>query len=91
MGAACPNTIACGLLKQRDMHKWTKNAVVVAFLPIVHNSGSHDEVKNLGLTTPNQGNRWATRGTISSNAVLGNLNVMGHLSGFAISPRKELC
>jgi hypothetical protein len=27
--------------------------MVVAFLPIVHNSGSHDEVQNLGLTSPN--------------------------------------
>jgi hypothetical protein len=27
--------------------------MVVAFVPIVHNSGSHGEVQNLGLTPPN--------------------------------------
>jgi hypothetical protein len=27
----------------------------VAFVPIVHNSGSHGEVQNLGLTPPNHG------------------------------------
>jgi hypothetical protein len=37
------------------VHKRIKDAIVVAFRPIVHNSGIHDEVQNLGLTPPNHG------------------------------------
>jgi hypothetical protein len=32
-----------------------KDAMVVAFVPVVHNSGSHGEVQYLGLTPPNHG------------------------------------
>ena len=41
---------------------------MVAFLPIVHRSGSHDEVQNLGLTPPNHGQMLG-----------GSAGVMGHL------------
>lgn len=34
---------------------------VVAFVPMVHNSGSHDAVENLGLTRPITGKGGATR------------------------------
>ncbi len=36
-------------------HNVIKVVMVVAFVPIVHNSGSHGEVQNLGLTPPNHG------------------------------------
>jgi hypothetical protein len=32
-----------------------KVVIAVAFVPILHNSGSHDVVQNFGLSPPNHG------------------------------------
>jgi hypothetical protein len=38
-----------------------KEVMVVAFVPVVHNSGSHGEVQYLGLTRPITGKCWVPR------------------------------
>jgi D-mannonate dehydratase len=55
-----------------------KDVMVVAFVPIVHNSGSYGEVEDLGLTPPDHGQ------TLGDNARAGtNYRVADRALGVA--------